>query len=217
MPTKAITKRGLTQNNAKEWQNRRRQRSLNHLLNVHYKEVFVSVTYCGTVGITIVAVYGSYSIRYRDKGIDLVAMVKRDGQKYLWGDKLLTIKQIYRRSGKWQRNTSTGIMYKSVVVAVLDKQSANKPESQTVLGYVRMCFFRYPHQKKFKALICTDLNLGELEILSIYLRRWSIEVVFKDLKQHFGFNQSKSSKYAYANCRPDHQMCILQHVLLNEV
>ena len=153
----------------------------------------------------------------KDKGIDLVAMVKRDGQKYLWGDKLLTIKQIYRRSGKWQRNTSTGIMYKSVVVAVLDKQSANKPESQTVLGNVRMCFFRYPHQKKFKALICTDLNLGELEILSIYLRRWSIEVVFKDLKQHFGFNQSKSSKYAYANCRPDHQMCILQYVLLNEV
>jgi len=35
-----------------------------------------------------------------------------------------------------------------------------------------------------------------MEILSIYLRRWSIEVVFKDLKQNFGFYQSKSSKYA---------------------
>lgn len=59
-----------------------------------------------------------------------------------------------------------------------------------------MCFFRYPQHKRYKALICTEVNLGELEILSIYLRRWSIEVVFKDLKQHFGFDQSKSSKYA---------------------
>lgn len=130
------------------------------------------------------------------KGIDLVAMVKRDGQRYLWGDKFMTIKELYRVSGKWQHNKSTGIIYKSIVVAVLDKHSANQPELQTVLGYVRMCFFRYPQHKRYKALICTEENLGEMEILSIYLRRWSIEVVFKDLKQYFGYDQSKSSKYA---------------------
>lgn len=132
----------------------------------------------------------------RSKGIDLVAMVKRDGQRYLWGDKFMTIKELYRKSGKWQQNKATGIMYKSTVVAVLDKQSANQPESQTVLGYVRMCFFKYPQHKRYKALICTDMNLEEMEILSIYLRRWSIEVVFKELKQYFGYDQSKSSKYA---------------------
>ncbi len=132
----------------------------------------------------------------KSKGIDLVAMVKRDGQKYLWGQSFLTVKELYRKSGKWQRNQVTGILYKSMVVAVLDKQSSTQPESQTVLGYVRMCFFRYPQHKRYKVLICTDINLGEMEILSIYLRRWSIEVVFKDLKQYFGYDQSKSSKYA---------------------
>jgi hypothetical protein len=125
-----------------------------------------------------------------------VAMVKRDGQRYLRGDSLLTVKELYRKSGKWQRNKVTGILYKSVVVAVLDKQSSNQPESQTLLGHVRMCFFRYPQHKRYKALICTEVELGEMEILSIYLRRWSIEVVFKDLKQLFGYDQSKSSKYA---------------------
>ncbi len=35
-----------------------------------------------------------------------------------------------------------------------------------------------------------------MEVLGLYLRRWSIEVIFKDLKQHFGYDQSKSSKYA---------------------
>lgn len=132
----------------------------------------------------------------RAKGIDLVAMVKRDGQKYLWGSKFMKIKELCRMAGKWQCDESTGIRYKSIVVGVLDKHSANDPESQTVMGHVRMCFFRYPKQKKFKALISTDLNLSEMEVLSIYLRRWSIEVVFKELKQHFGFDQSKSSRYA---------------------
>jgi len=55
----------------------------------------------------------------RAKGIDLVAMVKRDGQTYLWGDKFITIKELYRKSGKWQHNKSTGIMYKSYSVYFL--------------------------------------------------------------------------------------------------
>ena len=132
----------------------------------------------------------------KSKGIDLVAMVKRDGQKYLWGNSFLKIKQLYRKAGKWQHDKSTGIMCKSIVVGVLDKNSGNDPELQTVIGRVKMCFFKYPSQKRYKALISTDLSLSEMEILSIYMRRWSIEVVFKDLKQHFGFYQSKSSKYA---------------------
>ncbi len=134
--------------------------------------------------------------KLKHRGIDLVAMVKRDAQKYLLGDNYFTVKELYRKSGKWQHDPATGILYKSLVVAVLDKQSSNQPESQTVLGYVKMCFFRYPQHKRFKALICTDIDLEEMEILSIYMRRWSIEVVFKDLKQYFGYNQSKSSKYA---------------------
>ncbi len=152
----------------------------------------------------------------RSRGIDLVAMVKRDGQKYLWGQHFLTVKELYRKSGKWRRNQATDILYKSITVAVLDKQSSNQPESQTVLGYVRMCFFRYPQHKKYRALICTDVDLGEMEILSIYLRRWSIEVVFKDLKQYFGYDQSKSSKYA-PQIADLTIRCILHDVLLVEV
>jgi len=58
-----------------------------------------------------------------------------------------------------------------------------------------MCFFRYPQHKRYKALIYTKVDLGEMDNLSIYLRRWSIEVIFKDLKQYFGYDQIKSSEY----------------------
>ncbi len=130
------------------------------------------------------------------KGINLVAMVKRDNQKYLYNGKYLSIKEIYSYTGKWWTQEQTGIKYKSVTVSVLDKQTGSIPEEQEVLGAVKMCFFKYPTHKKFKVVISTELELTELKILSIYLRRWAIEVVFKDMKQYFGYDQSKSSKYA---------------------
>jgi hypothetical protein len=35
-----------------------------------------------------------------------------------------------------------------------------------------------------------------MEILEHYLKRWSIECLFKDIKQYFGYNQNKASKYS---------------------
>ncbi len=69
-----------------------------------------------------------------------------------------------------------------------------------IADHFRVCqdvFFQMSAKhKRYQALNFTDGNLGEMEILSIYLRRWSIGVVFKDLKQYFGYDQSKSPKYA---------------------
>ena len=134
--------------------------------------------------------------RLLPKGINLIAMIKRNNQKYLYDGSYLTVKELYKKAGKWHKHASSGIRYKSIIVEILDKKSAVKPESQSVLGKVRMCFFKYPDHKNFQAVISTNLELSELEILEIYLRRWSIEVVFKDIKQYFGYDQSKSSKYA---------------------
>ena len=143
----------------------------------------------------------SQSLRFvfetlKNKHIDLIAMLKRDAQKYLFQGKYLTSKEIYRKISKWTCHKETGILYKSAIVTVLDKKSHVNPLQQEPLGEIRMCFYKYPNQKRFKIIISTDTELNEMEVLALYLRRWAVEVVFKDLKQHFGFNQSKSSKYA---------------------
>jgi len=143
----------------------------------------------------------SQSLRFvfeklKNKHIDLIAMLKRDAQKYLFQGKYLTSKEIYRRIRKWKYHKETGIYFKSVIVTVLDKKSHVNPLKQMALGEIRMCFYKYPNQKRFKIIISTGTELSEMEVLALYLRRWAVEVVFKDLKQHFGFNQSKSSKYA---------------------
>ncbi|MCB5272219.1 MAG: transposase [Candidatus Cloacimonetes bacterium] len=134
--------------------------------------------------------------RLLPKGINLIAMVKRNKQKYLYNGRYLIVKDLYNRAGKWCKHKPSGIKYKSIIVEILDKKSAVKPESQSVLGKVKICFFKYPDHKNFQAVISTNLELSELEILEIYLRRWSIEVVFRDIKQYFGYDQSMSSKYA---------------------
>ncbi len=141
------------------------------------------------------------SLRYtfeilQPKGIHLISMLKRDKQRYQFQSNYLTVKEIYRQVGKWHNQADTGIRYKSGIVTILDKKPKINPENQLHLGTVRMCFYRYPNHKDFKVIISTNTELSEMEILSLYLRRWAVEVVFKDLKQYFGFDQSKSSKYA---------------------
>lgn len=134
--------------------------------------------------------------RLLPKGINLIAMVKRNNQKYLFNGRYLNVKELYHKAGKWHKNNFNDIKSKSIIVEILDKKSGIKPESQNVIGKVKMCFFKYPGHKRFQSIISTNMDLSEMEILSIYLRRWSIEMVFKDLKQYFGYDQSKSSKYA---------------------
>ncbi len=130
------------------------------------------------------------------RGINLIAMQKRDKQKYLYNGQYLAVKQLYKKAGKFSIQNETGIKFKSLVATVLDKRGGSDFAEQKHLGQVRMCFFKYPGIKGFKVIISTDRELSELEILELYLRRWAVEVVFRDLKQHFGFDQSKSSKYA---------------------
>lgn len=132
----------------------------------------------------------------RQKGIDLIAMLKRDKQRYLYQGNFLTIKELYRKAGKWTKHQGTDIKYKSLIVTILDKTSGTTSRKQKTLGQARLCFYKYPSAKQFKVIVSTHTELTEWEVLSIYLRRWAIEVVFKDLKQHFGYAQSKSSKYA---------------------
>jgi hypothetical protein len=129
------------------------------------------------------------------KGIHLISILKRDKQKYLLSGEYLTVNEIYCQSGNWYIQPETEIKFKSAVVTVLDKQGQEKPRDRAPLGQVKMCFFKYAGQQDFKVIISTNVELSEIEILSLYLRRWSVEVVFRDLKQYFGFDRSKSSKY----------------------
>ena len=57
---------------------------------------------------------------------------------------------------------------------------------------VKLYFVRYPGQEKWKLMISSDLSLSFLRVMEIYSIRWSIEVFFKEAKQHLQLGKSQS-------------------------
>jgi DDE family transposase len=142
----------------------------------------------------------SYSIKYaaeivKDKGVNLISMLKRGNNKYKYNGKFYTLKELSKFAGKWVENKSTGIKSKSLIVAYVDATSAKSFKERTVIMNVKICFYIYPKVRRWRAILSTDQKLSAEEVLKIYLRRWSIECLFKEIKQYFGYNQSQSSNY----------------------
>lgn len=129
------------------------------------------------------------------QGITLISMLRNGHTKYRYNNKDLSLKELYKICGKWHTNKKTGIKHKSIIVGLLDVSSSKKISDRTLIGEVKICFYKYPKVRKWKAILSTDTQLSEEEVLKVYLRRWSIECIFKEVKQYFGYDQSKSSKY----------------------
>jgi hypothetical protein len=129
-------------------------------------------------------------------GITLVSMLKNGSQKYKFNGQYYDLKTLNKIAGKWFCDRKSGIKHKSIIVEVLDTSSSRKINERRVIDKIKICFFKYPNVKRWKAILTTDLRLSEIEVLKIYMRRWSIECVFKEMKQYFGYNQSHSSKYS---------------------
>ncbi|MDP8268464.1 MAG: transposase, partial [Candidatus Tenebribacter davisii] len=129
------------------------------------------------------------------KGVNLISMLKNGNTKYKYKNGFFDLKELYHKAGKWETNRKTGIKSKSIIVEYMDASQTNKLSEREELITIKIAFYKYPHVKKWKAILSTDLELEPTEILHFYLRRWSIECIFRELKQYFGYNQSKSSNY----------------------
>ncbi|MFA7056098.1 MAG: transposase [Candidatus Cloacimonadales bacterium] len=129
-------------------------------------------------------------------GKTLISMLKNGNQKYKYNNQYYDLKELYKIAGKWIFDKNSGIKHKSIIVELLDTSSSKKINERTVIDQIKICFFKYPDVKRWKAILSTDTQLSEIEVLKVYMRRWSIECVFKEIKQYFGYNQSKSSKYS---------------------
>ena len=53
----------------------------------------------------------------------------------------------------------------------------------------RIVFVRNKHKKDWLALLCTNIELPEADVVRIYGKRWDIEVFFRTAKQHLGLEK----------------------------
>ncbi len=109
----------------------------------------------------------------REEHLDTVAMVKKGKTKYLYNGEKLNVKEIYSRNKK-RRGRSRYLL--SVPVTV-EKDGEN---IQVKLVYAR----NKSSRKDWLAIISTDTELSEEEVIRVYGKRWDVEVFFKACKSY---------------------------------
>ncbi|RYE22146.1 MAG: hypothetical protein EOP45_08655 [Sphingobacteriaceae bacterium] len=130
---------------------------------------------------------------------------RSSGQKGFKGDRLSTLKeQLYISRLSWQQ----------LVISQWYGQWDKKMEisSGTALWYhsgmkpvfIRWVLFKDPQENgKPVALLSTDVCLNEQTIVNYFIRRWTVEVTFKEVRTHLGMEtQRQWSDKAIARTTP---------------
>ena len=102
--------------------------------------------------------------------IDIVGMVRKSPMiHYIWRDRSMDLMAIYRRLKKRRGRAK---ILASTVACLKDGRR------------VKLVFVRDKHKKDWLALLTTDTQLADEDVIRIYGKRWDIEVFFKMSKQY---------------------------------
>lgn len=137
------------------------------------------------------------------------------------GYKLLNAQQLYRRAVRKQWTQVADLPWKAVEMIVeidlsTDTGVKAKPNYQSVkLLFVRGINDkedRTASRKDWALFLSTDDNMGSVKMLQIYALRWSIEVYFKEAKQHLGFLQEQTRSFV-SHIASIH-LCAIRYLML---
>jgi hypothetical protein len=107
--------------------------------------------------------------------LDVICMLKISSKiHYFYEGEWINLKEIYKRITP----TAKGDVIGSAIANI--RQSKKNPE----LVKVKIVFVKDRHSKNWLAVLSTDTNISEEEIIRIYGKRWDIEVFFKITKSH---------------------------------
>jgi len=121
----------------------------------------------------------------KNGAMHLIAGIRNDKRHYGFCGQMLNAKQIIdllkntgvHRCRKWNtRYMETVVDYKDV-------------------GKVKLFICRYPGQKKWRVFITTNTSLSFVEMMEIYGLRWTIEVMFRESKQHLQLGACRSQDF----------------------
>lgn len=107
-------------------------------------------------------------------------------RKYLYKGNSLNasqLKLVLKNEGNEKRCRKRNIRYFEVIV---DYEG---------IGQVKLFFCRFHYLKKFRLFLSTDISLSLLSMLEIYSIRWTIEVFFKETKQHLKLGTCQSRDF----------------------
>ena len=142
-------------------------------------------------------------ITTRRIGCHLLGMAKMGKTRYLFQGKNLTAKEIVdrlRRSKKQKRSKLLGFYYAE---ATVDFKGVA----------VRLLFCKTSRRGRWNVMLTTNLDLDFEKAYKIYSTRWSVEVFFKESKQHLGLGKCQSQDF---DAQIAHStICMIQYNLLS--
>lgn len=133
----------------------------------------------------------------------------------------LTVNSIKHKVGKYGRNilNRTGRWYS---IKGLRKTSsyklAQRVGTMNKLGRVKVVFSKRRNDRTVIALVTNDIRLSMKKVVSRYLKRWAIEVLIKEQKQHLGLGDYRVWRYRAIVrhlCLVDSAYACLTHVGIN--
>ena len=149
---------------------------------------------------------------------NLVALfqMKRGLLSYQYQGRAHTAHQLYARVQRRMRPLNRRARFKTASV-VVRLNLATEPSQPPRWVTVRLVFsapVRSRSADTWVVFLCTDVTLSDAKILEVYALRWSIEVYFKEIKQHLGFLKEQSGRYqvAYASVH----LAAMRYLLLFE-
>jgi len=118
--------------------------------------------------------------------MDIICGIRRDKRKYEYEGDSFNAKQLIkklRKEKKQKRCRKWNVRYFEVTV------------NYDGIGNVKLYICRFPFQKKWRIFLSTDTELTFVKMMEIYSVRWSIEVFFKEAKQHLMLGKCQSRDF----------------------
>lgn len=127
------------------------------------------------------------TVRSVAKGaMHLIAGVPNGTRKYEYAGGFFNAKEIIallKKEGKEHRCRKWNTRYMEAIVQYKDA------------GAVKLFMSRYPGQKKWRVFITTDTSLSYIKMVEVYTIRWTIEVLFRECKQHLLLGKCQSRDF----------------------
>jgi hypothetical protein len=151
-----------------------------------------------------------------DLNLTALFQMKRGLLTYRYQGRDYTAHQLYLRVQRRLRPASRRARFKtaSLVVRLAVNTDPKQPARWVAARLVFSAPVRAAAADTWVVFLCTDVELRDARILEVYALRWSIEVYFKEVKQHLGFLKEQSGRYevAYASVH----LAALRYLLLFE-
>jgi len=145
------------------------------------------------------------------QGLVGIFRMKRGNLQYFYHDRYYTLTELFALI-KRRMKRMEGTTYRSYSLTVQLDLVGDKENPEFLPVKLLFSSSTKQHKENWVVFLSTDISLSAEKILEIYSLRWSIEVYFKEVKQHFGFLKEQTGDYAihYASVH----LCAIRFILV---